>query len=306
MTQWRNVVVSRSGKLSIERGLLVFESGGSKITLPPDDVNSIIVENPSVVISACFLAVCAERDIVLLLSDERFLPSGILLSVARHSRQIKVLRAQISMPAPSGKQLWKRIVRQKIENQSSAIRLASCASDTRLDDLAKSVRSGDVDNKEAVAARLYFPLMFGKSFIRDNDCLANSMMNFGYAVIRSMIARTLVAYGFHTAIGIHHDNELNQFNLADDLIEPYRPFIDLKAKRLLGTANASELTPEIKTAIIEICEARARVIRAGVIEETTLRQSMEMMTSALSSCLLQGASVDIVPLPILSDDSVCA
>lgn len=161
------------------------------------------------------------------------------------SCQHKMLYAQFELPRPIQKQLWKCIVQQKINNQAACLRLSGKAGFEELEKMVQAVRSGDVTNVEAQAAAWYFPKLFGTGFTRNDLCLQNAALNYGYAILRGAIARNLVMHGLESCIGLQHHNQLNSYNLADDLIEPFRPLIDLYVSSLSDT-DGDELTPAIK------------------------------------------------------------
>ncbi len=138
-----------------------------------------------------------------------------------------MMRLQLDIARPLAKQVWAGIVRRKIENQAVCLRLAGKDGVDRLESYARRVRSGDADNLEGQAAAFYFVQLFGQGFNRAQDRWANAALDYGYAVLRGAIARGLVAHGLHPTIGLFHDSEQNAFNLADDLIEPFRPLVDL-------------------------------------------------------------------------------
>ena len=170
------------------------------------------------------------------------MPTSIMLPFAKHSRYSEVVDRQLSMSVPFQKQLWKHIVRQKIENQASVLEIAGRKDAGQLMVLAASVRSGDPDNREAVAARLYFPRL-KEGYVRDEVSPTSSILNYSYAVVRSVVARSVVSHGFISSVGLHHDNVRNEFNLVDDLIEPFRPMIDLQMLEIdLSNEEAANLS----------------------------------------------------------------
>lgn len=147
---------------------------------------------------------------------------------SQHSRELAVLRAQMECSEPFKKRLWQQIVKVKIMNQARC--LAYCEKPDQsaaIASLISKVNSGDTGNVEASAAMKYFPMLFGEGFFRQNEDVWNAALDYGYAILRGWIARCLAVYGFLPAIGLHHRSELNRFNLADDLIEPFRPVVDL-------------------------------------------------------------------------------
>ena len=226
---YQNLLISRPAKLSLKNRQLRCEQDGSEISLPLEDITSVVLESPQVTLTSALLSACADESIAIITCDEAHTPNGLLTSFLPHSRQAGMLRAQVAWSKPFTKRLWQALIRQKIANQAAALK-ACGVEHARLDRLAKMVDSGDSKNLEAQAARLYFSLLFGGvsygTFRRHGGCLSNASLDYGYAILRAAIARELVQFGFIPALGIHHCSELNAFNLADDLIEPFRPFVD--------------------------------------------------------------------------------
>jgi CRISP-associated protein Cas1 len=158
------------------------------------------------------------------------------------------MRAQLDARRPLCKRLWQLVVQAKIEQQGAALEaLGHRGNGLRL--LARSVASGDPENVEAQAARRYWPIVFGEDFRRDRGAGGvNGMLNYGYTILRSATARAVVAAGLHPSVGIHHRNRLDDMCLVDDLMEPFRPLVDLTVRRL-ATGGAIEVTPEVKRAL---------------------------------------------------------
>lgn len=153
------------------------------------------------------------------------------------------MRYQLDWTEPFKKRCWQELVRQKIENQKSNLQdIGDTENADRLEMLRQSVQSGDVDNREAVAAKIYWTAYFGAQFRRQSERWHSSALNYGYAVIRAAIAKHLTAAGFIPAIGLHHRSQLNGWNLADDLLEPFRPIVDRYVHQLPTESDARELT----------------------------------------------------------------
>jgi CRISPR-associated protein Cas1 len=220
------VVISKPAKLKLKNRALVIEQEQGAASVPLEDIAAIVIDQPQVTLTAALLVACADHQVSIITVDDSHTPNGIFLANTPHSRALKVMRSQLAMSEPHKKRLWQLIVKQKISNQAQLLTQQQHTKADTLHVLASQVRSGDPDNLEAQAAQLYFPALFGKGFTRDNACFANSALNYGYAIVRSAIARSLVSYGFLPAFGLHHCNELNAFNLADDIIEPYRILVD--------------------------------------------------------------------------------
>ena len=169
----------------------------------------------------------------------------------RHSRQLKLLKGQISMTRPAQKRIWQAVVTAKIANQARCLTLLERRGGEELRYLSTQVRSGDPENLEAVAAAQYFPALFGGGFTRGEECRANAALNYGYAILRGAVARNLVMRGLEPCLGIFHHSELNQFNLADDLMEPYRPLVDLYVAAQVPDDDGP-LTPAIKQQLFHL------------------------------------------------------
>lgn len=248
---WRSVVITRPSRLTLKYQALVVEQEDGKVTIPLEDMAVLLIENPQVNLTAQVLSECAARQIAVITVGENHHPNGVLLAHLPHSRALKVMRGQLEMSQPSRKQLWQTIVRQKIRNQAGVLAQRGHETEARrLAALAKEVRSGDTGMAEAQASQLYFPVLFGKRFSRQQERFHNAALNYGYTVVRAALARSLVSFGFLTAFGLHHRNEQNAFNLADDLIEPFRPLLDAYVLARFPDEEEKLLTPPIKAALV--------------------------------------------------------
>ena len=248
--EFRNIVISNPAKLSIKHNQLCIIQEREAL-IPIEDICSVLLESRQIQISAAALERLAISGITVFFCDEKHLPSAQLVPMNQFSRQRKMLYAQFELPRPIQKQLWKCIVQQKIRNQAACLRLSDKAGFEELEAMVHTVRSGDVTNAEAQAAAFYFPHLFGQEFTRSDLCLQNAALNYGYAILRGAIARNLVMHGLEPCIGLQHHNQLNSYNLADDLIEPFRPLIDLYVAGLSNT-DGDELTPAIKRKLFNV------------------------------------------------------
>lgn len=250
--EFRNIVIANAAKLSIQNDQLCIAQK-QEVTIPFDDISALMIESRQVLVTSAVMERLASEGITVFFCDEKHLPSAQLLAYHPFRRKKKMLFAQFSLPKPVQKQLWQSIVRQKIKNQSACLRLAGMEGADELENMAARVHSGDPGNVEAVAAAFYFRKLFGDSFTRDAELLANAALNYGYAIIRGAMARNLVMHGLDPAVGLHHCSELNAFNLADDLMEPFRPVVDLYVvSEIVQNANSDELTPQHKRNLFNI------------------------------------------------------
>ena len=247
--EYRNIFIANPAKLSIQRNQLVIQQE-QRFTVPLEDISSILIESRQVTLTAAALSAIAEAGVTAFLCDERHLPSAVVLPTNQYCRQRKLLLAQVTLPKPLQKQLWQQIIKQKIRNQALCLRLLKKQGAETLEALADAVRSGDSDNRESVAAAVYFPALFGEHFSRELDCPQNAALNYGYAILRGCIARNLVVHGLEPCLGLHHCNAQNNFNLADDLIEPYRPLVDLYVSSYVELTG--ELTPKRKQQLFNL------------------------------------------------------
>ena len=248
--EYRNIFLANPARLSVQREQLVIEQA-EKITVPLEDVSSVLIESQQVTLSIHAAAAMANHGITVFLCDEKHLPSAQLLPINQYCRQRKLLMAQCELGKPLQKQLWQQIVIRKIQNQAQCLRLMRKDAWVELRQMAGKVLSNDSDNREAVAAALYFPALFGSGFSRSYNDSRNAALNYGYAILRAGIARNLVVHGLEPCIGIHHRSELNNFNLADDLIEPFRPIVDLYVAQNFS-AEDDVLTPQQKAGLFNL------------------------------------------------------
>ncbi len=236
-------IATNNKKLSVYRGFLRIEDEGNvQKDIPFNSLHAIIVTAFNVVYTNNLLQRLCEENIPLVILGKNYAPSGLLLSYIGQSRQTEIQYLQIENKKPLEKKIWQAIIKEKIKNQSRVLDMFG--KENKLKSIYPKVLSGDSDNREAYAARLYFKSLFGDEFTRDKDREGiNSFLNYGYAILRSSLARYVVAAGLNPAYGVGHYNKLNPFCLVDDLIEPFRPIIDAYVYRLFEqNEGLSELT----------------------------------------------------------------
>lgn len=241
---WRVVAIENPAKLSLKDNKLVIKQA-EEVALPLEDINSLIIDNRQVNLTTSILTALSEFSVNTLICDERHLPTTIILPHGQASRGSKNARLQVNMGEALRKQLWRKNIIQKIKNQAALLQKNNFILEAEnLDRLASTVRSGDAGNNEATAARCYFNVLLGDA-TRRKPLWYNSALNYGYAIVRGSIARAVVARGLVTEIGINHHSELNQYNLVDDLIEPFRPLVDdyiLNKVALLHVGEESDVS----------------------------------------------------------------
>ena len=241
----------KHNKLSVEReGTLVAE-------IPFADIHSIVCHGNSLLYSDSFLKHCLDNDIPLVFCDEKHLPTGMLMSFNSNYASAERQEAQITASRPRKKQAWKKIITAKLQAQRDVLsHYGITGSAFVLEELSKSVLSGDTSNREAIGAREYFEGLFGHGFIREDDGNdINAFLNYTYTIIRSCVARGIMGAGLHPGFGVFHSNKTNPYALADDLMEPLRPLGDALAIEAYQSSNVKHiLITEIKKKLVAVTE----------------------------------------------------
>ena len=243
-----NVFVSNEAHISVKNNQLTLTNAENKIDYPLEDLNSILIENHKTTLSAYTLSMLAEYGILTFICNKSHIPSGILLPYCEHYQTLTCYEKQINISKPLQKNLWKKIIQNKIANQNEVLNM--CGGADCLKPLIVKVLSGDSSNVEAQASVVYFKELFNSNFKRREESATNSFLNYGYSIIRGFVARSIVAHGLMPFLGINHKNQYNQFNLADDLMEVFRPMVDLYVK--IHLSEEKELTPKIKAELYNI------------------------------------------------------
>lgn len=247
----------RDRQLLIELTESSDNSEQQKTTIPVEDIGVVLLDSPRITITQPLLNALLENNAAVITCDAKHLPSGMFLPLEGNTVQSERFRSQLEASLPLKKQLWQQTVQAKIQNQAAL--LAKQGVDTEpMEYWRKNVRSGDPDNFEARAAAFYWKNLFGKleteDFTRGRfEGGPNVFLNYGYAVLRAVIARSLVGTGLLPTLGIHHHNRYNAFCLADDMMEPYRPFVDRLVLNLVNKGAVDyELTREVKAKLLEV------------------------------------------------------
>ncbi len=291
-------------RLSVSHRQLVVERPDlPKATLPIEDLGVVIVDDVRATYTQAVFLDLLEAGATVLVTGRDHLPVGMMLPLAAHHVQTERHRAQVEASEPTRKRTWQALVRAKIAQQSVVLRHFT-GHHGGLAPMIQRVRSGDPDNLEAQAAQRYWPRLFGKAFRRDRQADGvNALLNYGYAVVRSAVARAVVAAGLIPSLGVHHKHRGNPFCLADDLIEPYRPFVDWRARLLASDDGASVPSlsrQETRAAFLSLLN---ETVFVGGRREPLL---LALHTSAVSLCrtLTGGGRTLMLPegLPLEPED----
>lgn len=225
---WRYLYIKNCDKLSLDLDSLAIDFNNKRTKIPLNDIHTIMVEDYKATLTSRLLSRLSDYKILLLICDVNMMPTAILNSFSGHHHGAYIVNKQIHLSNDLKGRIWKVIIENKILNQYTiAYKNNLCSSNSILINFANSVNINDSTNREGVAAREYFKCIFGDKFSR-NDSINNynNYLNYGYSIIRSCFCRDIAANGLIPSIGIFHRNEFNNFNLADDLMEVYRPLID--------------------------------------------------------------------------------
>lgn len=250
---FRTLFMSKPTKLSHKNNNLVIQDE-KEVFIPLRDIHTIVIDTPQITLTSSLMKELAKHKILVFFCDDSHLPAGVFSPFLTHYRSFAILDLQINLTKQNKSILWQKIIQAKIQNQTNLLKQENKTSTaTKLQSLQKSVKLADSTNNEAKASALYFPSLFGKGFSRKDFSPINSALNYGYAIIRGCIARNLVGSGLLPSLGIFHANQFNPFNLADDLIEPYRSFVDSK---VLSLDIGSELELTHRVELVNLLNAR--------------------------------------------------
>ncbi len=259
----RIIELSHGSYVHLHHRQLVIEQDGQCVaSAPAEDVGLLLLAHPANVITQQALACCQQYGIAIAVCDEHHLPSALMLPLGGHSLHAEILRQQVAASPAAQAALWQAVVRGKISAQANVLAQLGLAGEARLRRLAARVRPGDPGNLEAQAAAVYWRSLLPKGEHRQPEATSgvNVLLNYGYAILRAVVARAVVAAGLHPAWGIFHHNRQDNFALADDLMEPLRPAVDWIVWHHAGTRDAnSPLTPADKRALLAMLAAHVRL-----------------------------------------------
>ena len=224
--------------------------------VPIEDIGVVVLDHKQITITQGAMSALLDNNVAVITCDEHRMPSGLMLPLDGNTTQSERFRDQIEASLPLKKQLWQQTIQAKILNQSTVLYRQRGLECGNMEAWAKQVKSGDSDNLEGRAAAFYWQNLFGhiKGFRRDREGVPpNNLLNYGYAILRAVVARSLVGSGLLPTVGIHHHNRYNAYCLADDIMEPYRPYVDkLVAEIVDSGADITNLTKEIKGQLLSI------------------------------------------------------
>lgn len=295
-------ISSGAARLSIHnRQLVIDRQGHEPATVAAEDLGLLLVDHPAVTFTHAVFTALAESGAAVVLCGANHMPSVMMMPLASNSIQTERFGAQIAAGAPLKKQLWRQIIAAKLSQQGAVLESVSGA-DGGLRAMARRVRSGDEGNLEAQAAQRYWPKLLGPDFRRGRDGdPPNNLLNYGYGALRATVARALCAAGLLPTLGIHHRNRYNAFCLADDLMEPFRPFVDLRVVELFVRGEPpAQLGRNEKAQLLGLFNDRVRIAD----RVTPLSLAIHSTAASLARSFAERRAALALPkgLPALGDE----
>lgn len=253
--------------------------------VPIEDTGFIVIENPQITITAALLQALAANNTVVVFCDEKHMPTSFFSAMTANSLAQKTIQAQLSVSEAQKKRLWKQTVAAKITNQAQVLQHYSCPQAKTLLRLAAAIKDGDPENTEGTAARFYFSAIAPHpEFTRtQTGGMPNAALNYGYAILRAAMARSLIGSGLLCLAGIHHHNQYNPFCLADDIMEPYRPFVDEEVFGDPVFCASDEITIPQKAKLLSVLVADVKI--RGM--KRPLQNAMSYTTASLVRCFFK-------------------
>lgn len=285
----RTLCFSHPAYLSLRNGQLVVkleahdESPEKQASIPIEDIGFVILDHKQITITHGSISALVENNAAVITCNDSHMPVGLLLPLEGHTIQQERFQDQLSSSLPLRKQLWQQTVQQKILNQAAILRELHGIETGNMRQWASDVRSGDSTNLEGRAAAFYWSQMFPDipGFTRSREgTYPNSLLNYGYAILRAVIARALVGSGLLPTLGIHHHNRYNAYCLADDIMEPYRPFVDRLMVETMASCRDTEVTTAIKSRLLTIPTLEVNI--GG--QRSPLMVAASQTTASLARC----------------------
>lgn len=238
--------------LKDQQMVITFKDNKDTVTRPIEDIGFVIIENEQVCISVPLLNELADNNVSVVFCDKKMMPKTMLMTLEGNTTQQESYKYQIDASVPMKKNVWKQLVESKIRNQALLLNKVGKNGDA-LKPYYMNVKSGDTDNREGAAAREYWGSIFDEGFRREREGLPpNNLLNYGYTILRAAVARVLIGSGLYPAFGVFHRNRYNAFPLADDVMEPYRPFVDEIVYHLYYDGAVCELDNQSKGKLLRV------------------------------------------------------
>ncbi|WP_297570059.1 type II CRISPR-associated endonuclease Cas1 [uncultured Anaerovibrio sp.] len=284
---FRTVEITKPTEIHIRSNQLELMQDEGQVNIPVEDIAVILTIGSNIRLSTMDLSILANNHVALVTLDNKYLPTALVLPFEGNTRQSQLIHRQVEFGNENYQKVWFQIIKRKIANQARALSILGLSGAEQVGTYAENLNMEETDCSEAMAAKLYFQ-HYHEGLNRRGDDPINSRLNYGYAVVRSAICRAIAAVGCHPAFGIHHNNQLNAFNLADDLIEPFRPMVDLVAhENIDSNVNLSKAERS----------ALARVLHNACLvngSKVSVLYAIELMAESYKRILMREYNEDLV------------
>lgn len=282
---WRTVILTKDSKISLRMNHLVVQ-GDEVVTIPLNEIGSVVIENPNIVMTGHVLNALSEYKITTILCDDKHLPYTHMNRIYGHFRQAREILKQTNWKPERKDIAWQAIIRRKIFNQMAVVEEHNPEAESiHFETIIEDVRLNDETNREGYAAKIYFGELFGRDFIRGREAPINWALNYGYSLLSSLFTRVIVTKGLLTELGIHHHSQYNSFNLASDFMEVYRPVVDSIVKEYVYDS----FSIESKRKLINLFNKKVRIKD----KKQYLANSIEIYVDGLIKYLNDGNINDI-------------
>lgn len=279
--------------LKDQQMVITFKDNKDTVTRPIEDIGFVVIENPQISISVPLLNELADNNVSVVFCDKKQMPKTMLLTLEGNTTQQESYKYQIDASAPMKKNVWKQLVESKIRNQALLLNKVGKKGDV-LKQYYMNVKSGDTDNREGAAAREYWGRLFDDGFKREREGPPpNNLLNYGYTILRAAVARALIGSGLYPAFGVFHRNRYNAFPLADDVMEPYRPFVDEIVYHLYYDGAVSELDNQSKGKLLRVLFSD---VKMGKVTRP-LENALSLTTASLLK--MYKGETDKLSLPVI-------
>ena len=284
----RTLFFSNPLRLTLQDNQLVVETRDkSRITtIPIEDIGFVLFDNMQISVSLPLIEALVANNTAVVFCNSKHFPQSMLLNLEGNNTHAEITRNQINASAPLKKRLWQQCVQTKIKNQAAVLRSMG-KKNAELNAFANNVKSGDPDNREGAAARIYWSRMFYDGFIRERfGKYPNNLLNYGYMVLRAAVARALTGSGLFPVLGIHHKNKYNAYCLADDIMEPYRPFVDKAVYDIWDNdPESDDLDKEKKAELLKVLTMDVQLDKT----RRPLMLALSQTTASLAQCFAGSA-----------------
>lgn len=298
---WRSIIISQHAKLSYSSRAMIVQTNDGINQIPIEDISLLLISTTQAVITTALISELSKQNTKIIFTDETREPVSEVCGYYPSNRSEMVLREQMTWNQELQNILWTKVVASKIINQINVLKLLGHET-IELEGELNKLELNDATNREAMIARKYFPMLFTDGFTRRDGSVINSALNYGYSILLSTVNQEIVSNGYSTYFGIHHSNEENQFNLASDLMEPFRPMIDF----WVASQKFEQFTPDVKYGLVELLSleiyfnGRKTILRNAITDH--VRNCLKYVSGKNKEIRIEMEIPDEVPNNAINDN----